>query len=52
VPTLAVDSELFWGCDATDMALAFAKAGARYDDPEYARVGDLPPAAERPRSRV
>jgi len=52
VPTLAVDSELFWGCDATDMALAFAKAGARYDDPEYARVGDLPAAAERPRSRV
>jgi 2-hydroxychromene-2-carboxylate isomerase len=52
VPTLAVDSELFWGCDATDMALAFAKAGARYDDPEYARVGDLPAVAERPRSRV
>lgn len=52
VPTLAVGSELFWGCDATDMALAFAKAGARYDDPEYARVGDLPAAAERPRSRA
>ena len=51
VPTLAVGSELFWGCDATDMALAFAKAGARYDDPEYARVGDLPAAAERSRSR-
>jgi 2-hydroxychromene-2-carboxylate isomerase len=47
VPTLAVGSELFWGCDATDMALAFARAGARYDDPEYARVGDLPAAAER-----
>jgi 2-hydroxychromene-2-carboxylate isomerase len=52
VPTLAVGSELFWGCDATDMALAFAKAGARYDDPEYARVGDLPAAAARPGSRV
>ncbi len=52
VPTLAVGSELFWGCDATDMALAFAKAGARYDDPEYARVGDLPVAAERSRSRA
>jgi 2-hydroxychromene-2-carboxylate isomerase len=47
VPTLAVGSELFWGCDATDMALAFARAGARYDDPEYARVGDLPAAAAR-----
>ena len=52
VPTLAVDSELFWGCDATDMALAFAKAGARYDDPEYARVGDLPAAAERPGAKA
>jgi len=52
VPTLAVGSELFWGCDATDMALAFAKAGARFDDPEYARVDGLPAAAERRRARV
>ena len=52
VPTLAVGSELFWGCDATDMALAFAKAGARFDDPEYARVDGLPAAAERRRPRV
>jgi 2-hydroxychromene-2-carboxylate isomerase len=51
VPTLAVGSELFWGCDATDMALAFAKAGARYDDPEYARVADLPAVAERARAK-
>ena len=51
VPTLAVGSELFWGCDATDMAFAFAKAGARYDDPEYVRVGDLPAAAERPAAK-
>ncbi len=51
VPTLAVGSELFWGCDATDMALAFAKAGARYDDPEYARVADLPADAERARAK-
>jgi 2-hydroxychromene-2-carboxylate isomerase len=47
VPTLAIGSELFWGFDATDMALAFARAGGRYDDPEYARVGDLPAAATR-----
>jgi 2-hydroxychromene-2-carboxylate isomerase len=47
VPTLAIGSELFWGADATDMALAYARAGARYDDPEYARVGDLPAAADR-----
>jgi 2-hydroxychromene-2-carboxylate isomerase len=47
VPTLAVDSELFWGVDATDMALGYARAGARYDDPEYERVADLRPAAVR-----
>ena len=46
VPTLAVGSELFWGVDATDMALEFARTG-RYDDPEYTRVGDLPAAAVR-----
>jgi 2-hydroxychromene-2-carboxylate isomerase len=51
VPTLAVGSELFWGVDATTMALEFAKAGARYDDPEYARVGDLPAAAVRARAK-
>ena len=48
VPTLAVDGELFWGVDATDMALAYARAGNRFDDPEYARVAALPAAAMRP----
>jgi len=47
VPTIACGSELFWGADATDMALAYVRAGGRYDDPEYARVGALPAAAER-----
>jgi len=47
VPTLAVDRELFWGVDATDMALAFLRAGGRYDDAEYARVAALAPAAVR-----
>ena len=47
VPTLAIGSELFWGADATDMALQYARAGGRYDDAEYARVGDLPAAATR-----
>jgi 2-hydroxychromene-2-carboxylate isomerase len=47
VPTLAIGSELFWGADATDMALQYARAGGRYDDAEYARVGDLPVAATR-----
>jgi 2-hydroxychromene-2-carboxylate isomerase len=48
VPTIAVGGELFWGVDATDMALDYMRAGARYDDPEYARVGNLPAAATRP----
>jgi 2-hydroxychromene-2-carboxylate isomerase len=48
VPTIAVGNELFWGVDATDMALDYMRAGARYDDAEYARVGNLPAAATRP----
>jgi crotonobetainyl-CoA:carnitine CoA-transferase CaiB-like acyl-CoA transferase len=47
VPTLAVGSELFWGLDATEMALEFAHAGGRFDDPEYTRVTELPAAAVR-----
>jgi 2-hydroxychromene-2-carboxylate isomerase len=42
VPTLAFGGELFWGADATDMALDFLDAGCRLDDPEYARVDALP----------
>jgi 2-hydroxychromene-2-carboxylate isomerase len=45
VPTIAVGSELFWGVDATDMALEYMRAGARYDDPEYDRVAGLPATA-------
>ena len=47
VPTIAVGDELFWGVDATDMALAYLRAGGRYDEPEYARGAGLPPAAVR-----
>ena len=47
VPTLALGNELFWGVDATDMALGYARAGGRYDDAEYVRVAELPAAAVR-----
>jgi 2-hydroxychromene-2-carboxylate isomerase len=47
VPTLAVGDELFWGDDATAMAIDYAMAGCRYDDPEYARVSSLPIGAAR-----
>jgi len=47
VPTLAIGDELFWGDDATAMAVDYAMAGCRYDDPEYARVSSLPIGAAR-----
>jgi 2-hydroxychromene-2-carboxylate isomerase len=47
VPTIAIGDELFWGDDATAMAVDFAMAGCRYDDPEYARVSSLPIGAAR-----
>lgn len=50
VPTLAIAGELFWGVDATQMAVDFVAAGCRYDDPEYVRVATLPVGASRARS--
>jgi 2-hydroxychromene-2-carboxylate isomerase len=47
VPTLALGGELFWGADATDMALAFAENGGCFDDPEYARIAALPEGIRR-----
>jgi len=47
VPTLAVGSELFWGADATQMAIDYALAGSRFTDPEFARVAALPVGATR-----
>ncbi|HEY1326055.1 MAG TPA: 2-hydroxychromene-2-carboxylate isomerase [Casimicrobiaceae bacterium] len=47
VPTLAIGDELFWGVDATDMALDYLRAGCRFDDPEYARVSALPEGVRR-----
>jgi 2-hydroxychromene-2-carboxylate isomerase len=51
VPTIAAGNELFWGADATEMALDFIRAGGRYADPEYARVAALPSAAVRSAAR-
>ena len=47
VPTIAVGDELFWGDDATAMAVDYAMAGCRYADAEYARVSALPIGAAR-----
>jgi 2-hydroxychromene-2-carboxylate isomerase len=47
VPTLAVGGELFWGLDATDMALDYLADPAMFTRGEYTRVDDLPVGAAR-----
>jgi 2-hydroxychromene-2-carboxylate isomerase len=47
VPTLAIGGELFWGADATQMAIDYVAAGSRFPDPEFARVATLPVGAAR-----
>jgi 2-hydroxychromene-2-carboxylate isomerase len=47
VPTLAIGNELFWGVDATQMALDYVAAGSQFPDPEFARVATLPVGAAR-----
>ena len=46
VPTLKVRDELFWGNDATGLALAYARDPATLDA-EMRRVDDLPEAIQR-----
>jgi 2-hydroxychromene-2-carboxylate isomerase len=52
VPTLAIGGELFWGADATQMAIDYVAAGSRFTDPEFARVATLPVGATRRDSTV
>jgi 2-hydroxychromene-2-carboxylate isomerase len=47
VPTLAIGDELFWGADATPMAIDYVAAGSKFPDPEFARVAALPMGAVR-----
>lgn len=51
VPTLAIGEALFFGADAMEMALDYAKAGGRFDDPEYERVASLPEGAQRTQAK-
>lgn len=51
VPTLAIGDELFWGVDATEMAMDYVAQGCRFADPEMARVADLPVGVEREAAR-
>lgn len=50
VPTLVLDRRLFWGDDATQMALDYLADPAPFHRDE-ARIADLPIAAVRPASR-
>ena len=47
VPTLAVDRELFWGFDATDMVLDYLADPALFARGEYPRIDSLPVGAMR-----
>ena len=47
VPTLAIDGQLFWGVDGTDMALDYLADPTMFDAGEMARFDTLPAAAER-----
>ena len=49
VPMLAVDEELFWGADATDMCRDYLRGDAVFSDPEMMRADLLPASAQRRR---
>jgi 2-hydroxychromene-2-carboxylate isomerase len=49
VPTLVVDGQLFWGNDASSMALGFLADPLLFEDEQMRRIDTLPVAAERPR---
>lgn len=47
VPTIVVDDRLFWGLDATDMALDYLQGAPVFASEAFARVRDVPAGAER-----
>ena len=49
VPTLAVEGELFWGVDATDMCRGYLRRDSAFADGEMMRVDNLPEGARRGR---
>lgn len=49
VPTFAIDGELFWGYDATGMALDYLARPDLLATGEIGRAGSLPVGVERPR---
>jgi 2-hydroxychromene-2-carboxylate isomerase len=49
VPTLRLDHELFWGDDATGMALQYLDDPQCFEHDEYRRLATLPQAVQRRR---
>jgi 2-hydroxychromene-2-carboxylate isomerase len=47
VPTFAVNGELFWGVDATEMLVDYLDNPALFAAGEMARLGDLPVGVQR-----
>ena len=52
VPTLVIGDQLFWGNDATAMALQFLDDPALLDTPEMRRLDALPVGQQRPGARA
>jgi 2-hydroxychromene-2-carboxylate isomerase len=52
VPTLVIADQLFWGNDATAMALQFLDDPALFDAPEMQRLDALPIGVQRPGARA
>ena len=47
VPTIVIDGRLFWGFDATDMALDYLQGAPIFESDSFAKVRDLPVGAQR-----
>ncbi len=47
VPTLLIGAELFWGQDATEMALDYLKDPAPFEDPQMRAIDTLPVGVRR-----
>jgi len=52
IPTFAIDDELFWGDDVTDMMLDYLINPELFKEGDLARISDLPVAAARKESRL
>jgi len=52
VPTLVIADQLFWGNDATTLALRFLEDPALFEAPDMRRIDALPIAQQRPNART